>query len=108
MSTAQEGTPVPEKSKAPAKPMHSFEAKPKARPITSWGGGARGVLQQQPQSVDQQEILRDIMMGAAASIAVRPQTAATTTLIDESRIINKLRILERIEAKIEDDLDAFI
>lgn len=42
-------TPVPEKSKKPAqkqaknevtneqKQLHSFEAKPKARPITSWG-----------------------------------------------------------------------
>ena len=33
-------TPVPAKSKAPV--GHSFEAKPKARPITSWGAGGRG------------------------------------------------------------------
>ena len=39
---------------------------------------------------------------------MRPQTAATTSLIDESRIINKLKVLEKIEAKIEEDLDAFI
>ena len=48
---------MPEKSKAPAplppKQMHSFEAKPKARPITSWGSGGRGGVQQ-PTSKDQQ------------------------------------------------------
>jgi len=40
-------TPVPQKSKAPPmkdpnRQMHTFEAKPKARPITSWGAGGRG------------------------------------------------------------------
>ena len=55
--TDNQETPVPEKSKAPAplppKQMHSFEAKPKARPITSWGSGGRGGVQQ-PTSKDQQ------------------------------------------------------
>ena len=41
-------TPVPAKSKA----GHSFEAKPKARPITSWGAGGRGGVQE-PASKDQ-------------------------------------------------------
>ena len=38
----------------------------------------------------------------------RPQTAATTSLVDETRILNKLKYLEKIEAKIEDDLEEFI
>lgn len=42
------------------------------------------------------------------SIAVRPYTAATTSIKDEHRIMNKLRILEKIEQKIEDDLEEFI
>jgi len=39
---------------------------------------------------------------------MRPQTAATSTLRDETRIVNKLKYLEKIEQKIEDDLDDFI
>ena len=35
-------------------------------------------------------------------------TAATTTLRDETRIINKLKYLEKIEQKIEDDLELFV
>ena len=48
------------------------------------------------------------MHGKAKNIAMRPQTAATTTLQDETRIVNKLKYLEKIEQKIEDDLDDFI
>lgn len=38
---------------------------------------------------------------------VRPQTAATTTKKDESRIKKKLLMLENIERKIEEDLEEF-
>lgn len=38
----------------------------------------------------------------------RPQTAATTSLVDETRILNKLKYLEKMETKIEDDLEEFI
>tara|TARA_B110000285_G_C15115437_1_gene613774 strand:+ start:737 stop:1015 length:279 start_codon:yes stop_codon:yes gene_type:complete len=48
------------------------------------------------------------MHGSAKQIAMRPQTAATSTLRDETRIVNKLKYLEKIEQKIEDDLDDFI
>lgn len=37
----------------------------------------------------------------------RPRTAATTTKKDEDRIKNKLRALELIERRIEEDLDDF-
>jgi hypothetical protein len=36
-------------------------------------------------------------MKGAAKAAIRPQTAATTTIKDESRILNKLKYLEKIE-----------
>ena len=35
-------------------------------------------------------------------------TAATTSLQDETRIVNKLKYLEKIEQKIEDDLEMFV
>ncbi len=37
----------------------------------------------------------------------RPRTAATTTKKDEGRIKSKLRILENIERKIEEDIEEF-
>ena len=98
-------TPVPSSSKIPA--GHSFEAKPKARPITSWGAGGRGGVQE-PASKEQQDILDDIMGSRARVMATRPQTAATSSLKDETRIINKLKILEKIEQKIEEDLEEFL
>lgn len=91
--------------------LHSFEAKPQARPITSWGapGNSRAPLgSQQPVSKDQQEILKDIMVGNAQAIAQRPQTAATSSLRDEQRILNKLKYLEKIEQRIEEDLEEFV
>lgn len=65
--------------------MHSFEAKPKARPITSWGAtGKKGAVgSHEPVSKEQKEILNDIMKGNAKAIAQRPQTAATSSLRDE-------------------------
>lgn len=41
-------------------------------------------------------------------MVARPQTAATTTLKDETRIMNKLKLLEKIEQRIEEDLEQFI
>lgn len=91
--------------------LHSFEAKPQARPITSWGSSnqERAALgSQQPVSKEQQEILKDIMKGNAMAIAQRPQTAATSSIKDEQRILNKLKYLEKIEQKIEQDLEDFV
>ena len=45
------------------------------------------------------------MKGNAKAIAMRPQTAATSTVYDETRILNKLRYLEKIEQNIEDDFE---
>ena len=45
--------------------------------------------------------------GALPKNFKRPQTAATTTKKDESRIKKKLEILEKIERKIEDDIEEF-
>jgi len=39
---------------------------------------------------------------------VRPQTAATSSIKDETRILNKLKYLEKIEQRIEEDLEAFV
>ena len=47
-------------------------------------------------------------MKSNAKAQIRPQTAATTTLKDETRIQNKLRVLEKIEQKIEEDLEEFL
>jgi len=47
-------------------------------------------------------------MKGNASAMVRPQTAATTSLNDEVRIISKLKYLEKIEQKIEEDLEQFV
>ena len=47
-------------------------------------------------------------MKSSAKAQIRPQTAATTTLKDETRIQNKLRVLEKIEQKIEEDLEEFL
>ena len=41
-------------------------------------------------------------------MAARPQTAATSSLKDETRILNKLKVLEKIEQKIEEDLEEFL
>lgn len=38
---------------------------------------------------------------------IRPQTAATNTKRDETRIKKKLLVLENIERKIEEDLEEF-
>lgn len=35
-------------------------------------------------------------------------TAATSTLRDETRILNKLKFLEKIEQRIEEDIENFI
>lgn len=40
-------------------------------------------------------------------MVARPVTAATTNLKDESRILNKLKVLEKIERRIEEDLEEF-
>ena len=88
--------------------MEYFNARPRARPMTSWGGPKNNLATQNPSSHNQDELLKDIIHGSAKQIAVRPQTAATTTLQDETRILNKLKYLEKIEQKIEDDLDDFI
>ena len=42
------------------------------------------------------------------AIAQRPQTAATSSIKDEQRILNKLKYLEKIEQKIEQDLEDFV
>ena len=47
-------------------------------------------------------------MKSSAKAQIRPQTAATTTLKDETRIMNKLRVLEKIEQRIEEDLEEFL
>jgi len=48
-------------------------------------------------------------MGSRARvIAARPQTAATSSMKDETRILNKLKVLEKIEQKIEEDLEEFL
>ena len=39
---------------------------------------------------------------------MRPQTAATSTLKDETRILAKLKYLEKIEQRIEEDLEEFV
>jgi hypothetical protein len=93
---------VPVKAKVP--PAHTFEAKPKARPITA---GSRPAPQQ-PVSQEQQDLLNDIMGSRARVMATRPQTAATTSMSDETRILNKLKMLEKIEQKIEEDLEEFL
>ena len=41
-------------------------------------------------------------------MAARHQTAATSSLKDETRILNKLKVLEKIEQKIEEDLEEFL
>lgn len=46
--------------------------------------------------------------GKAKGIAMRPQTAATSTLKDETRILAKLKYLEKIEQRIEEDLEEFV
>ena len=38
----------------------------------------------------------------------RPRTAATTTIYDESRIKDKLKFLEDIESKIEDNIESVV
>lgn len=38
---------------------------------------------------------------------MRPKTAATTTKKDEARIKSKILTLEKIERKIEDDIEEF-
>ena len=48
------------------------------------------------------------MTGNAIAIAQRPQTAATSSLRDEQRILNKLKYLEKIEQRIEQDLEEFV
>ena len=48
------------------------------------------------------------MKSNAKAIAQRPQTAATSSNQDEQRILAKLKYLEKIEQKIEDDLEAFV
>jgi hypothetical protein len=83
-----------------------FTAKPKLRPVTSWGRET-SATQGGPTSKHQQELLADIM-GSQAKAMIRPQTAATSTLADETRILSKLKYLEKIEQKIEDDLDEFV
>lgn len=111
MQKKQENMPGKEKSQIDSTKLHSFEAKPQARPITSWGaaGQQRAPLgSQQPVSKEQQEILKDIMKGNAKAIAQRPQTAATSSLKDEQRILNKLKYLEKIEQRIEQDLEDFV
>ena len=120
MTTAE--TPISTKSKTPfmqdsssgAKPRvrdqnEYFAAKPQARPITSWGTGGSGLnaSNQQPVSRDQAELLADIRKGQARTM-VRPQTAATTSIKDETRILNKLKYLEKIEQRIEEDLEQFV
>lgn len=129
LTFSEAGTPIPQKQKKPVEmqkndlpnfkkekpsgpaPGHSFAAKPQARPITSWGqtGNSRQPLgAQQPVSKEQQEILQDIMKGNAKAIAQRPQTAATSSLKDEQRILDKLKYLEKIEQRIEQDLEEFV
>ena len=98
-------TPLPQKAKAPVS-TEQFTAKPKLRPVTSWGRET-SATQGGPQSKHQQELLADIM-GSQAKAMIRPQTAATSTLADETRILSKLKYLEKIEQKIEDDLDEFV
>ena len=79
------------------------------RPQTAWGGqGGANAKQFKPVSKEQQELLDDMRKGHAKAVVARPQTAATSTLADETRILNKLRVLEKIEQKIEDDLENFI
>jgi hypothetical protein len=38
----------------------------------------------------------------------RPRTAATTTIYEESRIKDKLKFLEDIESKIEDNIESVV
>ena len=58
-------------------------------------------------SKEQRELLADIRGGQAKAM-IRPQTAATSSLADETRILNKLKYLEKIEQRIEEDLDQFV
>lgn len=48
------------------------------------------------------------MKSNAKAIAQRPQTAATTSLRDEQRIMAKLKYLEKIEQRIDQDLEEFV
>ena len=48
------------------------------------------------------------MKGNAKAIAQRPQTAACMSLKDEQRILQKLKYLEKIEQRIEEDLENFV
>ena len=48
------------------------------------------------------------MKSNAKAIAQRPQTAATTSLRDEQRIMDKLKYLEKIEQRIDQDLEEFV
>lgn len=47
------------------------------------------------------------MIGNGGRKLARPKTAATSTKKDEGRIKNKLKMLENIERKIEEDLEEF-
>lgn len=51
-------------------------------------------------------ILND-MIGGNGKRLIRPQTAATSNRKDESRIKSKLKMLEKIEQRIEDDIEEF-
>ena len=48
------------------------------------------------------------MQGKAKSLVSRPQTAATSSLKDETRILAKLKYLEKIEQRIEEYLEEFV
>lgn len=76
-----------------------------ARPMTAVGGSKP--QESKAVSSEQQAILNDIRKGHARAI-IRPQTAATTSIKDEFRILTKLKMLEKIEQKIEDDLEQFV
>eukprot|EP00347_Sterkiella_histriomuscorum_P012554 403368121 len=76
-----------------------FQAAP--RPVTSHG-------RQNPQvSIQQANILKEMMGGNNQNFQRRPQTAATTTKKDEQRIKKKIMTLEAIERKIEEDIEEF-
>lgn len=51
-------------------------------------------------------ILQSII-GQDRSKMARPRTAATSTKRDEGRIKSKLKMLENIERKIEEDIEEF-
>jgi hypothetical protein len=58
----------------------------------------------QPKITKEQADLISSMHSRPNNMA-RPHTAATTNVYDESRIKNKLKFLEDIEAKIELDIE---